>query len=683
MYRTKTETKLVWWPTPQDYNEAVQVPKLSVQDPELRGGLPYTNALGLPRSVTGSFASVYRMHCRHKDFALRLFLNNIQDQKDRYALISEFVQHDDLPYTVTFDFLEQGIKIHGDWLPALKMDWLEGAQLDDYIVQHLGDPTKLGALLENFVRMMQDLQRAGIAHGDLQHGNILVCQDELRLVDYDGMFVPAMKGYNAGELGHRNYQHPARAAHHFGPYLDNFSAWIIYASIRALQIDSRLLHQLGGGDDCLLFRQTDFVDPLNSPAFAALERHTDKELNELGQFIRAQIKHDLPDIPFLQFSLPITTGDELHPISDTVPAVKVGARIIRGNLPDWLRNDNAEVFRTAALSSQTRQMPTSASQQAVWIKPGEAHTLTPAQAPTLGRSAKKLNKMTNKINTASIRKQRQITKSKKKQAYLSVVTKQSQPTAQAIKLPPELTTGDGPRKVQWNHNCARLSPAALARLMLLNPLLWIMLNFGLKAFGVDSQLAAQGVQVQAVVTNVQYQIGWLNKYTVVSYTYTLDNQTYHKSEQISGKASSFEKGGQYSITILPWNPFLTETLGAPPGHRRLADLGRFALLLLVNCFAFAILCLPSWKQHKLASRGQAFLAHVDALREIFGDTRLYQADISWKTKGVRHCRTVNVTADEFFRLEVGDREIILVEPQSGNVGFYRFNSYQGKQLSTT
>jgi len=93
---------------------------------------------------------------------------------------------------------------------------------------------------------MEEMRFAGIAHGDLQHGNIIMCNHELRLVDYDGMYVPAMKNFMASELGHPNYQHPARAPHHFGPYLDNFSAWVIYASIKALQVDPLLLDQLGG-----------------------------------------------------------------------------------------------------------------------------------------------------------------------------------------------------------------------------------------------------------------------------------------------------------------------------------------------------------------------------------------------------------------------------------------------------
>ena len=101
---TQQKLKLTWWPTPQDYNEAIQIPRGNLQDAELQQAVVYTDANGLPRPVTGSFASVYRLHCQDKNFSLRLFLRNISDQDERYALISDFVQHDDLPYTVTLIF---------------------------------------------------------------------------------------------------------------------------------------------------------------------------------------------------------------------------------------------------------------------------------------------------------------------------------------------------------------------------------------------------------------------------------------------------------------------------------------------------------------------------------------------------------------------------------------------------
>ena len=150
MDNTKSAVTLNWWPSLQDYNEAVQNPFACLQDPELQLGLPYTDALGLPRPVTGSFASVYRMSCAQKEYALRLFLRNLKDQADRYKLLSDFLQQNNLPYTAVFEFLSNGIKIRGEWMPALKMEWLQGVPLDDYIIENLANEQVLAQLTQIF-----------------------------------------------------------------------------------------------------------------------------------------------------------------------------------------------------------------------------------------------------------------------------------------------------------------------------------------------------------------------------------------------------------------------------------------------------------------------------------------------------------------------------------------------------
>src|SRR5436305_8445438 len=112
-----------------------------------------------------------------------------------------------------------------------------------------------------FAELVGELRAAGIAHGDLQHGNILVAPGgDLRLTDYDGMYVPALSGLESNELGHRNYQHPGRRRSEFGPHLDDFSSWVIYASLTALSIDPVLWGRLDGGDECLLIRSRDLRD---------------------------------------------------------------------------------------------------------------------------------------------------------------------------------------------------------------------------------------------------------------------------------------------------------------------------------------------------------------------------------------------------------------------------------------
>lgn len=440
MHQIKTSNlKLTWWPTPQDYNEAIQIPRANLSDPELKTGLVYSDALGLPRPVTGSFASVYRMHCAEKDYALRLFLRNVADQEARYKLISDFVQSDDLPYTVTFHFLTHGIKMMGNWLPCLKMEWVEGTQLDDYVVENLANPQKIGELANKFLVMMTELRRAGIAHGDLQHGNIIVCDGELRLVDYDGMFVPRMEGFQASELGHRNYQHPARRAEHFGPYLDNFSAWIIYTSLKALEIDSRLMHQLGVGDDCLLFKQTDFIDPTHSPAFAALENHGNAQLRDLARFIRSLLVTDPQNIPPLQADPP-ALHSKLVPLSDSASVVRQGPRLERVSHSDWLNDKNISMLKSGDVHHSTASGAVPQLSAQSWVVKGSKPTSPQWIKPT-------------------------------------------HPTIPAALrgIPPELQM-PAPRQVEFRTDCGKANPRVLQALMLLNPLVWLFLYYFFQLF---------------------------------------------------------------------------------------------------------------------------------------------------------------------------------------------------------
>ncbi len=323
------------WPTPQDYNEAVQNPQYNFGDPELRAGELYVNPMGLPGVASGAFASVYRMRCGQQDFAVRCFLQPVVDQQQRYQAISQFVLNDDLDCTVAFEYLTRGIRVQSAWHPLLKMEWVSGQPLDGYVRSHLKDSAALIALANNLQRMLREMHANGIAHGDLQHGNIIVTEAaKIRLVDYDGMYVPSLAGHNCPELGHRNYQHPGRTATHFGPYLDNFAAWSIYVSLVCLSRDPLLLDELQGGDECLLFRIFDYKNPTRSRAFAALERHTDPEIRHLSQLLRTLILTPVENVPKL--------GDRV-PIAEFLPELS-------SNLPDWLisnEHDTDDIdFRT-------------------------------------------------------------------------------------------------------------------------------------------------------------------------------------------------------------------------------------------------------------------------------------------------------------------------------------------------
>ena len=121
------------WPTPQDYNEAVQSPQSSFSDPELKAGQVETNKLGLPRPISGRFAVVYNMRCGPRNVAVRCFQSEVPDQQERYAAISEHLKKSRLPYTVDFDFQRDGVRVGGRWYPILKMEWVGGEPLHTYV----------------------------------------------------------------------------------------------------------------------------------------------------------------------------------------------------------------------------------------------------------------------------------------------------------------------------------------------------------------------------------------------------------------------------------------------------------------------------------------------------------------------------------------------------------------------
>lgn len=320
------------WPTPQEYNEAIQNPRHNLADEELRAGSVVLDTFGLPRVASGNFASVYQIHCANRSMAVRCFLHDLSDQAQRYAQIAAFVMADTLPCTVSFEYVHQGILVHGNWFPILKMEWVEGVPLDQYVRTYHSNSQRISKLADQFTAMVLDLQRAGIAHGDLQHGNILVIDDgeDLRLVDYDGMFVPGLAGSTSNELGHRNFQHPARSMNDFWPGLDNFSAWSIYTSLACIAADGSLVASDKACDESLLFRQSDYRNPIASSAFSVLENHAKTEIRTAARCFRTLLSKRIRDIPAL--------SEEVHIPHDLPPLCATPFFSIESNLPDWMKS---------------------------------------------------------------------------------------------------------------------------------------------------------------------------------------------------------------------------------------------------------------------------------------------------------------------------------------------------------
>src|SRR5262249_11233652 len=162
-----------------------------------------------------AFASVYKVVCPQSTWAVRCFLTNRSNLKERYLKVSDFVLFDDLECTMDFYYLDKGIKVKGAWYPVLKMKWVDGKNLDQFLFANFKDGPSMRKLIDQFYDLAMELERAGIAHGDLQHGNIMVTDAGMRLVDYDALYVPALSGKTSLEVGHPNYQHPKRNEFHY------------------------------------------------------------------------------------------------------------------------------------------------------------------------------------------------------------------------------------------------------------------------------------------------------------------------------------------------------------------------------------------------------------------------------------------------------------------------------------
>src|SRR5262249_8962933 len=149
--------------------------------------------------------------------AVKCFTREIPGLRERYVEISNYLNQVSLPFMVDFSFLQQGIRVHGQWYPILKMHWVEGFTLNEFVKKQLDKPQTLDVLCQLWVKLSGRLRDANLAHCDLQHGNVLLVPGRregalaLKLVDYDGMCVPALSLLKSIEVGHPSFQHPQRA----------------------------------------------------------------------------------------------------------------------------------------------------------------------------------------------------------------------------------------------------------------------------------------------------------------------------------------------------------------------------------------------------------------------------------------------------------------------------------------
>jgi hypothetical protein len=226
----------------------------------------------MPMVTSGQFAYVFKLNdvSGMGAQAIRCFRGFLGDRQQRYQAIDRHLDKTPLPCLASFDYNSEGIIVLGSKYPILVMEWISGLPLDVYIGDVFQRSDVLKRLAELWLKVIASLTDAGVAHGDLQHGNIMVQNGDLRLVDLDGMFVPEMVGWLASELGHQHYQHPQRSPQHFGIGLDNFSALVIYISLLAIAESPELWREFH--DENLIFTNGDFKEPGASKLFGKLRK---------------------------------------------------------------------------------------------------------------------------------------------------------------------------------------------------------------------------------------------------------------------------------------------------------------------------------------------------------------------------------------------------------------------------
>lgn len=260
------------YPQSTEYHSAVQSPELCFSDPELRSGIVRSTPLGLPHALSGGFALTYTIQSGSKKFAVRCFHREVPDLQHRYDVISKRLKSLNSNFFVDFEYEDVGIKVNKTKFPIVKMRWVEGLTLGDYISQNLTDTFRLSELRKQFRELNDLLVRENIAHGDIQDLNVVVSNDRVVLIDYDGMYVDGLRIGSGNEIGHKDFQHPLRTTREFGPTMDRFSFILIDLALTAIIERPSLLSKYRSGGEAILFKANDFKDPTNSALLNELER---------------------------------------------------------------------------------------------------------------------------------------------------------------------------------------------------------------------------------------------------------------------------------------------------------------------------------------------------------------------------------------------------------------------------
>ncbi|MDO4764172.1 MAG: hypothetical protein Q4A00_07305 [Flavobacteriaceae bacterium] len=280
-------------------------------------GLTFIPSRTMPIKVflfgSGAYAVVFKGSKENKNYAIRCFLSTEQENIDRYKAICEYLSNINTEWKVDCHFLENEISVHGKYYPLLTMEWIEGLLINQFVYNNLNKNSVLTELQQQLLEISNDLEKNQIGHGDLQCGNIIVQPKQnsfqVKLIDYDGMYIPEFEGEKSLELGRSEFQHPKRKHTDFSSQIDRFSFWVMITALEAIKYDKTLWREVMQGGfntlDNFLFTIQDFLHPNSSKLFSRL-----KQLNQPSVDFYAENLKKYSQLPIYQVEKPRLFNNE-------------------------------------------------------------------------------------------------------------------------------------------------------------------------------------------------------------------------------------------------------------------------------------------------------------------------------------------------------------------------------------
>ena len=301
--------KLMQYPLISEYLAAIRDAHDNLD--KLSHLVPVLDNYGEPYRSSGAFAVVFKMKDEQtgKCYALKCFTEEQEGRAEAYRQIAEELEFVASPYITSVKYMEKELFVDSncedDEFPVLLMDWIEGETMETYIADHYMDNYAMSMLCYRFCKMAAWLRSQPFAHGDIKPDNIMVRPNgTLTLVDYDGMFVPAMKGQKSPTIGTKDFSHPLRTIDDFDETIDDFALASIALSLKAISLNPSLLDEYGASDR-LLFSAADYLDLSKSKTMTALQGLlADEEIKTLlSMFLLASAKKNLSMCSFRLFGV--------------------------------------------------------------------------------------------------------------------------------------------------------------------------------------------------------------------------------------------------------------------------------------------------------------------------------------------------------------------------------------------